>query len=107
MNESEIKIFYEILEILNQKKLKHSKDFNNTKMKYLFKDERYISSNVIKGIIMFELNNYYIVDIYIDDGINDILNGLLNKKFNNFEDAKSEYDSSLKYLDYSDYENQD
>ena len=37
MNESEIKIFYEALDLLNQKKLKHPKDFNNPKMKYLKK----------------------------------------------------------------------
>lgn len=102
MNDNEFKIFYEVLDILNQKKSKHSKLFNNTKIKYLFKDERYISNNVTKGIIMFELDNQFIVDILVDDGINNIVNGLLNQKFNTFEDAKIEYDNSLKYLDCND-----
>lgn len=102
MNDKEIKIFYEVLDVLNQKKSKNPKLFNNTKTKFLFKDERHISNNVIKGIIMFQIDNQYIVDIYVDNGIDNIVNGLLNQKFNTFEDAKNEYDSSLKYLDCSD-----
>ena len=31
----------------------------------MFKDERYISNNVTNGAIMFELDNEYIVDIYV------------------------------------------
>ncbi len=102
MNDNEIKIFYEVLDVLNQKKSKHPKFFNNPKTKFLLKDERYISNNVTKGIIMFELNNEYIVDIYVDDGIDNIINGLLNQKFSTFEDTKVGYDKSLKYLDISD-----
>ncbi len=102
MNDNEIKIFYEVLDVLNQKKSKYPKLFNNTKTKFIFKDERYISNNVTKGVIMFELDNEYIVDIFVDDGIDNIVNGLLNQKFNTFEDAKTEYDNSLKYLDYND-----
>ena len=102
MNDNEIKIFYEVLDVLNQKKSKHPKFFNNPKTKLLFKDERYISNDVTKGVIMFELNNEYIVDIFVDDGVNNLVNGLLNQKFNTFEDAKIEYDNSLKYLDISD-----
>ena len=59
MDDKEIKIFYEVLDVLNQKKSKHPKLFNNTKTKFLFKDERYISNNVTKGVIMFELDNEY------------------------------------------------
>lgn len=102
MNDNEIKIFYEVLDVLNQKKAKNPKQFNNSKTKFLFKDERFVSNNVVKGIIMFELNNEYIVDIYVDNGIDNIVNGLLNLKFNSFEDAQTEYSKSLKYLDYSD-----
>ena len=102
MNDKEIKLFYETLDILNKVKLNHPKSFNNTKSKFLLKDERYITNNVIKGIIMFELNKKYIVDIYIDDGIDNILNGLLNHEFNSFEEAKTEYNNSLKYLDNND-----
>lgn len=51
---------------------------------------------------MFELDNEYIVDIYVDNEIDNIVNGLLNQKFNIFENAKNEYDNSLKHLDYSD-----
>lgn len=51
---------------------------------------------------MFELDNQYIVDIYIDNGIDDIVNGLLNLKFDNLEQAKEEYNNSLKYLDIND-----
>lgn len=94
MDDKEIKIFYEVLDVLNQKKSKHPK--------FLFKYERYISNNVTKGVIMFELDNEYIVDIYVDNGIDNIVNGLLNQKFNTFEDAKNEYNNSLKYLNYSD-----
>ena len=81
MNEKEIKLFYETLDILNKVKLNHPKSFNNTKSKFLLKDERYI---------------------YIDDGIDNILNGLLNHEFNSFEEAKTEYNNSLKYLDNND-----
>lgn len=102
MNDNEIKIFYEVLDVLNQKKSKHPKFFNNPKTKFLLKDERYISNDVTKGVIMFELNNEYIVDIFVDDGVNNLVNGLLNQKFNTFEDAKTEYDNSLKYLDIND-----
>ena len=101
MDDKEIKIFCEVLDILNQKKSEHPKLFNNTKTKYLFKDEVSVSNNVTKGIIMFKLDNQYIVDIYVDNGIDNIVNGLLNKKFNNFEEARIEYDSSLKYLHYN------
>lgn len=37
---------------------------------------------------MFELDNEYIVDIYVDNEIDNIVNGLLNQKFNIFENAK-------------------
>lgn len=84
MDDKEIKIFCEVLDILNQKKSRHPKDFNNSKMKYLLKDERYISNNVTKGVIMFELNNQYIFDIYIDDGIDNILNGTFFKIISSF-----------------------
>lgn len=102
MNDKEIKIFYEVLDILNKKKTKHPQQFNNINTKFLFKDERYVTNNVIKGIIMFELDNKYIVDIYIDNGVDDIVNGLLNLKFDDFERAKEEYKNSLNYLDYND-----
>ena len=102
MNDNEIKIFYEVLDVLNQKKAKYPKLFNNSKTKFLTKDERFVSNNVVKGIIMFELNNKYIVDIYVDNGIDNIVNGLLNQKFDSIEDAQTEYNKSLKYLDYSD-----
>ena len=81
MNEKEIKLFYETLDILNKVKLNHLKSFNNTKSKFLLKDERYI---------------------YIDDGIDNILNGLLNHEFTSLEEAKIEYNNSLKYLDDND-----
>lgn len=102
MNDNEMKIFYEVLDVLNRIKYKNSKIFNNPKTKFLFKDERYILNNVTKGVIMFELDNQYIVDIFVDDGVDNIVNGLLNQKFNTFEDAKIEYDNSLKYLDCND-----
>ena len=51
---------------------------------------------------MFELDNQYIVDIYIDNGIDDIVNGLLNLKFDNLEQVKEEYNNSLRYLDTND-----
>lgn len=51
---------------------------------------------------MFELDNQYIVDIYIDNGIDDIVNGLLNLKFDNLEQVKEEYNNSLRYLDIND-----
>lgn len=51
---------------------------------------------------MLELDNEYIVDIYVDNEIDNIVNGLLNQKFNIFEKAKNEYDNLLKHLDYSD-----
>lgn len=102
MNDKEIKIFYEVLDVLNMKKLEHPREYNNVNTKFIFKEERHVTNNVVKGIIMFELNNEYIVDIYIDNGMDNILNGLLNLKFNNFEHAKEEYDNLLKYLDYTD-----
>lgn len=34
MDDKEIKIFYEVLDVLNQKKSKHPKLFNNTKTKF-------------------------------------------------------------------------
>ena len=34
MYDKEIKIFYEVLDVLNQKKSKHPKLFNNTKTKF-------------------------------------------------------------------------
>ena len=40
MNDKESKIFYEVLDVLNKKKIEHPKLFNNTKIKFLFKDER-------------------------------------------------------------------
>ena len=102
MNDKESKIFYEVLDILNKKKIEHPKLFNNTKIKFLFKDERFISNNVVKGIIMFEIDNQYIVDIYIDNGVDNIVNGLLNLRFDDFELAKKQYNESLEYLDYTD-----
>ena len=51
---------------------------------------------------MFELDNQYIVDIYIDNGVNNIVNGLLNLRFDDFELAKKQYNESLEYLDYTD-----
>lgn len=102
MNDKEIKIFYEVLDVLNKKKVEHPKEFNNFNTKFLCKDERYVTNNVTKGVIMFELDNQYIVDIYIDNGIDDIVNGLLNLKFDNLEQAKEEYNNSLKYLDIND-----
>ena len=102
MNDKESKIFYEVLDVLNKKKIEHPKLFNNTKIKFLLKDERFISNNVVKGIIMFELDNQYIVDIYIDNGVDNIVNGLLNLRFDDFELAKKQYNESLEYLDYTD-----
>lgn len=51
---------------------------------------------------MFELDNQYIVDIYIDNGVDNIVNGLLNLRFDDFELAKKQYNESLEYLDYTD-----
>ena len=102
MNDKESKIFYEVLDVLNKKKIEHPKLFNNTKIKFLFKDEKFISNNVVKGIIMFELDNQYIVDIYIENGVDNIVNGLLNLRFDDFELAKKQYNESLEYLDYTD-----
>ncbi len=51
---------------------------------------------------MFEIDNQYIVDIYIDNGVDNIVNGLLNLRFDDFELAKKQYNESLEYLDYTD-----
>ena len=42
---------------IKQEKIEYPKLINNTKAKFLFKVERLISNNVVKGIIMFELDN--------------------------------------------------
>ena len=34
MNDKESKIFYEVLDVLNKKKIEHPKLFNNTKIKF-------------------------------------------------------------------------
>lgn len=57
MNDKEIKIFYEVLDVLNTKKLKHPREYNNVNTKFIFKEERHVTNNVVKGIIMFELND--------------------------------------------------
>lgn len=57
-----------------------------------------VSSNVRKGIIMLKQNNKYIVDIYIDNGIDNIANGLLNICMKDYEMAKKEYAKYLTYL---------
>ena len=51
---------------------------------------------------MFEIDNQYIADIYIDNGVDNIVNGLLNLRFDDFELAKKQYNESLEYLDYTD-----
>lgn len=102
MNDKETQIFYEVLDVLNQKKSKHPNFFNNPKTKYLCKEERFVSNNISKGIIMFEIDNQYVVDIYIDNGVNDIVNGLLNLKFNTIEEAELEYNKLISYLDSTD-----
>lgn len=47
---------------------------------------------------MLKQNNKYIVDIYIDNGIDNIANGLLNICMKDYEMAKKEYAKYLTYL---------
>lgn len=78
MDTNELEIFNDILILLIAKKHNNPAFYNNDKTKYLFKDELSVSNNVRKGIIMLKQKNKYIVDIYIDNGIDNIANGLLN-----------------------------
>lgn len=99
MQDDEMRLFYELLDLLNKKKSKNKLLFNNPKTKFLYKDERFIPNNITKGLILYELNDYYIVDIYIDNGVDNIVNGLLNLIFDDLSEAKKQYEKSLQYLD--------
>lgn len=51
---------------------------------------------------MLKQKNKYIVDIYVDNGIDNIVNGLLDTSFDNYEIAKQEYNKFLEYINTND-----
>ncbi len=102
MNIEELTIFNSIIKKLNDKKNKNAIFYNNDNTKYLLKDEFNVSNNVVKGIIMFDIDEKYIVDIYVYNGIDNIVNGLLDLTFDSYDDAVNKYNELIYYIQESD-----
>ncbi|MGM9878467.1 MAG: hypothetical protein ACI31R_00330 [Bacilli bacterium] len=98
MSIEEQTMFNNIIKILNSKKKKDPMFYNNNNTKYLMKNEFNISNNVVKGIIMLNINEKYIIDIYLDNGTENIVNGLLDFVFDSYDDAVNKYNELISYL---------
>ena len=59
MNYEELKIFNDILELMEVKKNNKPEFYNNDETKYLCKNEIYVTNNVRKGLIMLKIDNKY------------------------------------------------